>query len=77
LWATVSRARGVGTALAQALAESARAVGIRRFVATTLADNVALQHLMDAFATQLEQRIPRGGVREVVAVLPDTPRLAA
>jgi RimJ/RimL family protein N-acetyltransferase len=69
--------KGLGTVLARALAEAARAVGIRRFVATTLADNVAAQHLLDTFATQLVQRIQAGGVREIVAELSGDERVAA
>jgi protein lysine acetyltransferase len=71
--------QGLGTALATALADAACGVGIRRFAATTLADNDAVQHLMDAFATRLEQNVAAGGVRELVAELPDcrTGRLAA
>jgi RimJ/RimL family protein N-acetyltransferase len=68
---------GLGSMLAAELADAARAVGIRRFTATTLADNVAVQRLMDSFATRLEQRTPQGGVREVVAELPGPERLAA
>jgi RimJ/RimL family protein N-acetyltransferase len=68
---------GLGGMLAAELADAARAVGIRRFTATTLADNVAVQRLMDSFATRLEQRTPQGGVREVVAELPGPERLAA
>jgi RimJ/RimL family protein N-acetyltransferase len=69
--------RGLGGMLAAELADAARAVGIRRFTATTLADNVAVQRLMDSFATRLEQRTQQGGVREVVAELPGPERLAA
>jgi RimJ/RimL family protein N-acetyltransferase len=69
--------KGLGTALARALAAAACAVGIRRFVATTHADNVAVQHLLDAFATHVEQRIQQGGVREIVAELPGAEPLAA
>jgi RimJ/RimL family protein N-acetyltransferase len=68
---------GLGGMLATELADSARAVGIRRFTATTLSDNVAVQRLMDSFATRLEWRTQHGGVREVVAELPGPDRLAA
>src|SRR5215218_6693499 len=70
---------GLGTVLATELAEAACGVGIRRFAATTLADNEAVQHLMDAFATRLEQHAAGGGVRELLAELPDcgARRLAA
>jgi RimJ/RimL family protein N-acetyltransferase len=68
---------GLGGTLARELAAAARAAGIRRFVATTLADNFAVQRLMDSFATRLEHRVQQGGVREVVAELPGSERLAA
>ncbi len=68
--------RGLGGLLAGELAGAACAVGIRRFAATTLADNVAVQRLMDSLATRLDYRV-QGGVREVVAELPDCQRLAA
>jgi RimJ/RimL family protein N-acetyltransferase len=69
--------RGLGTALASALAARAWAAGIRRFEATTLADNDAVQHLIEGFATRSEQHIRPGGVREIVAELGGCERLAA
>lgn len=69
--------QGLGATLARTLARDARAAGIRRFVATTLADNAAVEHLMDAFAGRVEQRPQEGGVRELVAELPACGRLAA
>jgi RimJ/RimL family protein N-acetyltransferase len=71
------QARGLGTALAAALAQRARSAGIRRFEATTLAENEAVQHLIEGFAAQTEQRILAGGVREIVAELADCEPLAA
>jgi RimJ/RimL family protein N-acetyltransferase len=68
---------GLGTALAQALADAARAAGIRRFTATTLADNVAVLRLLESFAVVSELRIQSGGVREIVAELPRRRPLAA
>lgn len=68
---------GLGSTLARALAADACAVGIRRFTATTLADNVAVERLMDAFATRLEHSASANGVREVVAELPRCEPLAA
>ena len=62
--------QGLGGVLTRALAEAACAVGIRRFSATVLADNMAVQHLMETFAVRLEQRFRHDGVREVVAQLP-------
>jgi RimJ/RimL family protein N-acetyltransferase len=69
--------RGLGTVLAADLARRARAAGIRRFTATTLADNDAVRHLIDGFAARTEQRVQQGGVREIVAELPSRERLAA
>jgi RimJ/RimL family protein N-acetyltransferase len=70
---------GLGTVLTTALAEAACRTGIRRFSATTLADNDAAQALLETFATRLEQRPVAGGVRELIAELPDCAdgRLAA
>jgi RimJ/RimL family protein N-acetyltransferase len=62
---------GLGTVLAGALADAACEVGIRRFSATTLADNEAVERLLDTFATRLEHSAFDGGVRELVAELPD------
>jgi RimJ/RimL family protein N-acetyltransferase len=61
---------GLGSVLAGALGDAACRAGIRRFSAVTLADNDAVQRLMETFATTVEQRTLDGGVREVVAALP-------
>jgi RimJ/RimL family protein N-acetyltransferase len=61
---------GLGTLLATELAEAACRAGIRRFAATTLADNEAVRRLMETFAATVEHDALEGGVREVVAVLP-------
>jgi len=61
--------QGLGSVLARALADAACAVGIRRFTATTLADNVAVQHLMDSLAVRPQHRARHDGVYEVVAEL--------
>jgi protein lysine acetyltransferase len=70
---------GLGSVLAAALADAACRVGIRRFSATTLADNEAVQRLLDTLAVRLEQRAQYDGVIELVAELPDcaSARLAA
>jgi RimJ/RimL family protein N-acetyltransferase len=68
---------GLGSVLARELAARACAEGIRRFEATTLADNVAVQHLLEGFATLSEHRVGKGGVREIVAELPGCEQLAA
>jgi protein lysine acetyltransferase len=62
---------GLGTLLATALADAACRVGIRRFSATTLADNEAVERLLDALATRIEHNLSVGGVRELIAELPD------
>jgi RimJ/RimL family protein N-acetyltransferase len=69
--------RGLGTALATALAERACAAGIRRFEATALAENVAVIALLEGVATRAEQHVRPGGVREIVADLAGCERLAA
>ena len=58
--------RGLGTLMARALADAARAVGIRRFAATMLSDNVAVRRLMDTFAAGLGQERVDNSVRELV-----------
>ena len=62
--------RGLGTVLATALAERACGAGIRRFSATALLDNVAVERLIDAVAERVEHRPAAGGVRELLAELP-------
>ncbi len=69
--------QGLGSMLASALADAACAVGIRRFAATVLADNDAVQNLLDGFTVGLQQRVQDGGVREVVADLAGCGELAA
>jgi len=71
--------QGLGTALTRALADAACRAGIRRFAATTLADNDAVQRLLDALAPGLREQVQGGGVRELVAELPGCagPRIAA
>jgi len=61
--------RGLGTLMATTLADAARAVGIRRFAATMLSDNVAVRRLMDTFAAGLGQERVNNGVRELVVDL--------
>jgi RimJ/RimL family protein N-acetyltransferase len=69
--------KGLGGIIARELAGAACAVGIRRFAATTLADNDAVQRLMHGLAARIEHRVQEGGVREVVAELDGCERLAA
>jgi GNAT superfamily N-acetyltransferase len=61
--------RGLGRALAVAIADAALAVGIRRFAATMLADNQPAIRLMRTFARRLEEGPVSGGVREVLVEL--------
>ena len=61
--------RGLGRALATALADAALAVGIRRFAATMLGDNEPARRLMRTFARRLEEGRLSGGVREVLVEL--------
>jgi protein lysine acetyltransferase len=61
--------QGLGRALATALADAARAVGIRRFAATMLGDNEPARRLMRTFARRLEEGQISGGVREVLVEL--------
>ena len=56
---------GLGRLLVSELAAAAAAVGIRRFSATTLAENVAAVRLMRTFAARLHDRGIRAGVREL------------
>ncbi len=58
--------RGVGTLLAEAVAEEARLHGIRRFTATMQSDNVPAHRLMARLTDHLERRHGRAGVSEVV-----------
>ena len=61
--------QGIGTALADALADAALAVGIRRFAATMLGDNEAARRLMRTFSRRLEEGRVAGGLREVTVEL--------
>jgi RimJ/RimL family protein N-acetyltransferase len=57
---------GLGTLMARALADTARAAGIRRFAATMLSDNSAVRHLMETITERLESDRVGGGLRDVV-----------
>lgn len=61
--------QGLGTALAVALAERARARGIRRFTATALSENVAVHRLLRTISHHLQPATTSGGVDELVAEL--------
>jgi len=61
---------GLGTLLTRALGEAAALAGIRRFSATTLAENVAVERLIEHVAEHVECRPAGAGVRELLADLP-------
>ena len=62
-------APGSGRALGRALADEARARGIRRFTATVLSENESVQRLIASIGEHLEY-VPNGdGTREIVADL--------
>ncbi len=58
--------RGVGSLLAEAVAEEARLRGIRRFTATMQSDNVPAHRLMARLTDHLERQHGGAGVSEVV-----------
>ena len=58
--------RGVGSQLAERLADEARRLGIRRFTATMSSDNVAAHRLMRRLTNHLERREAGHGVSELV-----------
>jgi RimJ/RimL family protein N-acetyltransferase len=64
--------RGLGTALADALADSARARGVRRFVATMLPDNLAA-HRLFARVAQERELTQEGTLHEVRGTLARRP----
>ncbi len=61
--------QGLGRRLAQLLADEARKVGIRRFAATMLGENVAAQRVMRTITQRLEGHWTGGGVRELIGDL--------
>jgi acetyltransferase len=58
--------RGVGSLLAEAVAEEARERGIRSFTATILSDNVPAQRLMAKLTDHLESRRGPQGASELL-----------
>jgi RimJ/RimL family protein N-acetyltransferase len=58
--------RGLGTLLARTLADEARAVGLTRFAASMLEDNLPVRRLMRTITVSLESERVAAGVREVV-----------
>ena len=61
--------KGLGTHLARALVDAARAQGIRRFTATMAGENRAALRLLAHVADHFERSAIHGGVREVVVDL--------
>lgn len=61
--------QGLGGALARRLADRARAVGVRRFAATALSDNLAVHRLLQTISARLQPGERSGGVSELVAEL--------
>jgi RimJ/RimL family protein N-acetyltransferase len=55
---------GLGLALVSALADAARARGVRRFVATMLPHNMAAHRLLERIGTRVRTRV-EGGMHEV------------
>jgi protein lysine acetyltransferase len=60
---------GLGHVLAEALARAAAAVGVRRFAAVVLADNVPAQRLLGDLLVDLRRSVPSAGVQELVGEL--------
>jgi len=60
---------GVGTALMERLTQAARGLGVRRFLGTMLADNVAAHRLTRSLAGELAHHRRLGPVDELVVEL--------
>jgi RimJ/RimL family protein N-acetyltransferase len=60
--------RGLGRELGRRLADEARALGVRRFTATLLGDNVAAHRLMASITSRLESHVD-GHLSELTADL--------
>ena len=58
--------RGVGSVLAEQLADEARHLGVRRFTATMASDNVPAHKLMHRLTQRLEEHHAGHGVSELV-----------
>jgi RimJ/RimL family protein N-acetyltransferase len=61
--------RGLGSLLADALAEAALAHGVRRFSATVLSENYAVQRLLSRISRKLERSGHSRGQQELLAEL--------
>jgi len=60
---------GLGSLLAELLAQEAGRHGVRRFTATMLSDNLPAQRLMTRLATHLDRRHAGAGAEELVVEL--------
>lgn len=61
--------KGLGTLLTLALADEARRLGIARFTASLLGENMAAHKLMRKLSGRLEESLYEDGVHELVAEL--------
>lgn len=61
---------GLGHALAQELATAAAGVGVRRFTAVVLADNLGAHRVLRGISVDVQQDLPEGGVQQLVGELP-------
>jgi RimJ/RimL family protein N-acetyltransferase len=68
---------GIGRELMGRLVDAAVTRGVRRFQATMLADNVAIQRLAERFAIGPLRRVRRGSTFEVEFELPTRSPVAA
>jgi RimJ/RimL family protein N-acetyltransferase len=65
----IYQGHGIGTALAVALADRAREVGVERFTALMLYDNVAARRLMQTIGQRLSPTVRGSGVVEYATPL--------
>lgn len=65
--------RGAGTELMRSLSTAAFAVGIRRWLAVMLSDNVAMNRLLNRFGRKCEENEIGGGVVEVIYEIIEPP----
>ncbi|NHC46498.1 bifunctional acetate--CoA ligase family protein/GNAT family N-acetyltransferase [Motilibacter aurantiacus] len=68
---------GIGTLLLEHLAADARAHGVRRFVAETLAENVAMLRVFDDLGFAVTREVDQESVHVTCSVLPDESTIAA
>jgi len=58
--------KGAGAELMRSLSAAAHAVGIRKWIAPMLSDNLAMRRLLDGFALKLSERDLGSGIVELV-----------